>query len=226
LINSSVSIPVIDPTCLESAAAPGGPPRLLAICSAQPEPLWPANDSIARNAVLSAIRKRAISTLADPVTVQVGPLGVAGDAQADRAVHGGRNQAVYAYPFEHYAFWSSVRGQARQPTALTWGAMGENFVLQGLLESALWVGDRLRIGTLEFLVTRPRTPCFKFDHVMGFRQASKMMVQSGYTGFYLAVQGTGHIAAGDAVEVLLGERMISLAQRHALAQHKGQGSLW
>ena len=100
---------MIDPTCLESAAAPGRPPRLLAICSAQPEPLWPANDSIARNAVLSAIRKRAISTLADPVTVQVGPLGVAGDAQADRAVHGGRNQAVYAYPFEHYAFWSTVR---------------------------------------------------------------------------------------------------------------------
>ena len=42
----------------------------------------------------------------------VGPLGLAGDEQADLSVHGGPGKAVYAYPSEHYPFWQTVRAQA------------------------------------------------------------------------------------------------------------------
>ena len=29
-----------------------------------------------------------------------------GDRQADLSVHGGENKAAYAYPFDHYEYWS------------------------------------------------------------------------------------------------------------------------
>jgi len=35
--------------------------------------------------------------------VRVARLGLANDVQVDKAVHGGVDRAVYAYPIEHYA---------------------------------------------------------------------------------------------------------------------------
>ena len=57
--------------------------------------------------VPSAIGKSPV-----PGPVGAGPLGLDGDEQADLTVHGGIAKAVYAYPFEHYAFWQTVRAQA------------------------------------------------------------------------------------------------------------------
>ena len=39
------------------------------------------------------------------------------------------------------------------------GVMGENLTTEGLLETELWVGDRLEIGELLLEVTEPRAPC-------------------------------------------------------------------
>src|SRR3954466_4878811 len=54
--------------------------------------------------------------------VRASRLNIAGDRQADLAVHGGEHMAVYAYPSEHYAFWRTELPQAELP----WGAFGEN----------------------------------------------------------------------------------------------------
>ena len=174
----------------------------------------------------SAIRKNTISTLDHPQPIAVGLLGVTGDDQVDRTVHGGPTRAVYAYPAEHYAFWTTVRAQAGQHQPLAWGAMGENLVLQGLLETQLWLGDHLYVGAVQLRVEAPRQPCFKFNTVMGFRQASKMMVQSGFTGVYLSVLQPGVITAGDSVRVVSGDRVLSLAERHSLSNRTPQRSLW
>jgi MOSC domain-containing protein YiiM len=88
----------------------------------------------------------------------------------DRTVHGGPDRAVYAYPIEHYTWWNTRRREAGVEEAerpLAFGAMGENLTTQGLLETALWVGDRLRIGDVELVVKSPRRPCFKLNAVMG-----------------------------------------------------------
>ncbi|MFY8084661.1 MAG: hypothetical protein ACOVN7_13155 [Rubrivivax sp.] len=58
--------------------------------------------------VLTAMAKQPA-----PGPVAVGPLGLAGDEQADLRVHGGRSRAVYAYGAGHCAFWQTVRAQAR-----------------------------------------------------------------------------------------------------------------
>jgi len=170
--------------------------------------------------VLTGIHKQAVS---GPVVVR--PLGLDGDEQADLSVHGGLSKAVYAYPWVHYAFWQTVRAQARvaEPgAALLPGAMGENLTLDGLTEHDLWVGDRLRLPGCELAVSEPRFPCFKFAAAMGFNQAVKLMVQSGYCGSYLAVIQPGTLCAGDPVDLVPGPREVNIRELF-LARMKRKG---
>jgi MOSC domain-containing protein YiiM len=127
-------------------------------------------------------------------------------------VHGGLAKAVYAYPEEHYAFWTTVRGQAKVEGPLAAGAMGENLTLRGVLEKQLWLGDVLRFPDCELVVSEPRLPCFKFAAVMGFPQAVKLMAQSGYCGAYLAVKREGSLEAGEPFELVAGPREVSLVE--------------
>jgi MOSC domain-containing protein YiiM len=61
-------------------------------------------------------------------------------------------------------------------------------------------------------VSEPRFPCFKFNAVMGFAQAGKLMAQSGYCGAYLAVIEPGTVCAGDAIELIAGPREVNLRE--------------
>lgn len=147
--------------------------------------------------------------------VAVRALGLEGDEQADLSVHGGVSKAVYAYPSEHYAFWQTVRAQARVSPwdeVLPPGAMGENLTLQGLQESQVWIGDVLRFADCELAVSEPRFPCFKFDAAMGFDQASKLMAANAWCGFYLAVRVAGSLQAGETFTVIPGPREVGITE--------------
>lgn len=130
-------------------------------------------------------------------TVRVGRLNLEGDEQSDLSVHGGPDKAVYAYPSEHYAFW---RGELPD-MELAWGAFGENLTIAGVLEAEVQIGDRFRIGTAAFRVTRPRLPCFKLGIRFGRADMVKRFLHSGRTGWYFAVENEGEITAGDAIEI-------------------------
>jgi MOSC domain-containing protein YiiM len=169
--------------------------------------------------VSTAIAKQAV---AGPVAV--GPLGLDGDEQADPSVHGGRSKAVYAYPTQHYAFWQTVRAQARVSLwdePLPPGSMGENLGIEGLDETRLWVGDRLVLPGCVLAVSEPRYPCFKFNAAMGFSQATRLMVQSGYSGCYLAIIEPGSVCAGDAVELLPGPREVGIRELFQARYRRG-----
>ena len=160
--------------------------------------------------VLTAIGKQAV---AGPVSV--GPLGLAGDEQADLSVHGGLSKAVYAYPAEHYPFWQTVRAQAGVAgweATLPPGMLGENLTITGLLENQAWVGDVLRFADCELAVSEPRFPCFKFNAAMGFRHALKLMAANAWCGFYLAVRSPGRVAAGEAFELVPGPREVGITE--------------
>lgn len=147
--------------------------------------------------------------------VAVGRLGLEGDEQADPQHHGGLSKAVYLYPSEHLPFWRTVRAQARVGSwdgELPPGLLGENLLTRGLLEETLWIGDRLLLPGCVLAVSEPRMPCFKFNAAMGFAQAAKLMMQSGYCGAYLSVIETGHIGAGDAVTLQPGPREVNLRE--------------
>jgi MOSC domain-containing protein YiiM len=130
--------------------------------------------------------------------VRVGQLNLEGDQQSDLSVHGGSEKAIYVYPSEHYAFW-----RAELPGSdLPWGVFGENFTTEGLLEDAVHIGDRLRAGSAEFVVTQPRLPCFKLGIRFGRPEMVKRFQRSGRTGFYLAVLREGEVTAGDSLEFI------------------------
>jgi MOSC domain-containing protein YiiM len=128
--------------------------------------------------------------------IHVAKLNLDGDEQSDLSVHGGLDKAVYAYPAEHYPYWRRELRDADLP----WGAFGENFTTQGLLEGQLLVGDRLRVGSAEFTVTQPRMPCFKLGIRFDSPAMVKRFLQSNRTGFYLAVFREGEVGAGDPIE--------------------------
>lgn len=169
--------------------------------------------------ILSAIGKRAVTGL---VTVQ--PMGLVGDEQADLSVHGGLDKAVYAYPNEHYAFWQAQRreqGVSLFDEVLPPGFVGENLSVSGLLESEVFVGDELHFARCVLRVTAPREPCFKFNAVMGFNTASKLMAVQARCGFYLSVSQPGTLAAGESFTLVPGRRALSIRQAMAgkLAKH-------
>jgi MOSC domain-containing protein YiiM len=123
-------------------------------------------------------------------------LNVEGDQQSDLSVHGGPDKAVYAYPAEHYPLW---RTELADPN-LSWGGFGENLTTEGLMEADVYIGDRYRIGTAEFVVTQPRMPCFKLGIRFGQPAIIKRFAESGRSGFYLGVVQEGVLEAGDLIE--------------------------
>ena len=92
------------------------------------------------------------------------------------------------------------------------GKFGENLTLQGLLETDMWIGDFLRLPHCTLAISEPRLPCCKFDAAMGFTQASKLMIQSGFCGCYLTVIEPGTVEAGETAELLPGPREVNLLE--------------
>ena len=134
----------------------------------------------------------------DPIEgpVAVRTLNLDGDRQADLTVHGGAYKAVYCYAVEHYAFWKKELPGRDIPTAI----FGENFTTEGLEENSVHLGDRLAIGSAEFVVTQPRLPCYKLGVRFGSDDMVKHFLLSGRFGYYLAVTREGQVGAGDDIK--------------------------
>jgi MOSC domain-containing protein YiiM len=127
-------------------------------------------------------------------------------------VHGGADKAVYVYPSEHYASWRKELPEVE----LAWGAFGENFTTEGLLEDTIHIGDRLQIGAAEFVVTQPRLPCFKLGIRFDRPDMVKRFLASGRTGFYLRVLQEGEVTAEDAITVMVADDTLTVADFVAL----------
>jgi MOSC domain-containing protein YiiM len=129
--------------------------------------------------------------------VRAHALGLAGDACAGETHHGGVDQAVYAFAREDLERWE--RELARD---LPGGAFGENLTTRGLDLGACVIGERWRVGEVEFEVSSPRTPCGTFANHMKERNWLRRFTLDGQAGAYLRVLTEGTVGAGDAVEVV------------------------
>lgn len=140
------------------------------------------------------------SIFKDPVEgrIKLRTLNLDGDRQSDLTVHGGVHKAVYAYPSEHYDYWMRELPGVELP----WGMFGENLTVEGLFEDQLNIGDRVRIGSSELVVTQPRLPCYKLAVKFGRDDIIKRFLESRRTGFYFAVLKEGDVGANDAIEML------------------------
>jgi MOSC domain-containing protein YiiM len=136
------------------------------------------------------------SPVSGPVALRTFDLD--GDRQADLSVHGGVYKAVYAYPSEHYAFWKN----ALPGMDLPWGAFGENFTIEGLLEDDVHVGDEFEIGTARVMVRQPRMPCYKLAAKFQREDMIQKFLKSGKSGFYFSVEKEGVVENGDSFKLL------------------------
>jgi MOSC domain-containing protein YiiM len=201
--------------------------RLLSISGGKVAPLF-GNHHPDYKSVASAIRKKTVSDLSNPTLIEITQLGVLGDEQADLSAHGGLEKAIYVYPFEHYSFWNTLlTRETKKSVNLQAGAIGENFTIEGLLETEIFVGDKLLIGELEFSVVKLREPCFKFNAAMGYKGSVKAMLQSGFSGWYMRVNKAGLLAPGSEITVIPGTRQTSIAQQNQnLFKQHNQSDLW
>jgi MOSC domain-containing protein YiiM len=130
--------------------------------------------------------------------VMLRTLNLDGDRQADLSVHGGPSKAVYAYPSEHYDYWTHEFPEMKLP----WGMFGENFTTAGLLETEVNVGDKFRVGSAIVMATEPRMPCYKLGIRFGRSDIIKRFLASERTGIYFAVLQEGEVGAGDPMEFI------------------------
>jgi MOSC domain-containing protein YiiM len=130
--------------------------------------------------------------------VNVHRLGLAGDRVVDLSVHGGEWKAVYAYAWEHYAWWAQDQPQL----TLAPGAFGENLTVAGLDEEDVAVGDVLQIGGALLVAVQPRQPCFKLGLKLGDMRMVQRFHESGRWGIYFRVRREGRVQRGDPVTIV------------------------
>jgi len=123
--------------------------------------------------------------------------GVAGDRIIDTNVHGGYDQAVYAYAREDAQWWEKVIGEE-----IPAGKFGENLTTEGIDVNAAFVGEQWKIGSVILEVSQPRIPCRVFAGFWKRATLIKDFTQAGRPGAYLRIIQEGTAQAGDAIEVI------------------------
>jgi MOSC domain-containing protein YiiM len=153
--------------------------------------------------VLTGIHKRPTN---DTITVRApGPMhgglgsGLLGDFIGDPQVHGGDDQAVYAYAREDLDVW-----QRELERDLDNGMFGENFTTEGLDITGARIGERWQVGSdgLVLEVSRPRLPCRTFAAWLAIQGWVKTFTKAATPGAYLRVIASGPVRAGDAIVVV------------------------
>ena len=140
-------------------------------------------------------------------------LDIDGDAQADLAGHGGEQRAVFVYQMDSYHYWQSFLDRSD----FTFGQFGENFTVEGLLDSEVCVGDRYRIGDAIFEVTQPRVTCYRVGIRMNEPRMPALLVAHHRPGFYFRVLQEGEVGAGDdIVKITDGPERMTVADVDAL----------
>lgn len=120
--------------------------------------------------------------------------GLVGDTVADTRHHGGRDQAVYVYSREDYAWWEEQLGRS-----LASGIFGENLTISSFGGDEVMIGDRWQIGGVVLETTAPRIPCGKLGAVMKDPNFVKTFRQARRPGFYARVINPGVVAPGTEV---------------------------
>ncbi|ORA24376.1 MOSC domain-containing protein [Mycobacterium aquaticum] len=124
--------------------------------------------------------------------------GLVGDTIGNQLVHGGDDQAVYAYAREDLDDW-----QSELDREIANGVFGENLTTAGVDVTNAVIGERWRVGSdgLELEVSRPRIPCRTFAAWLEINGWIKTFTRTAIPGAYLRLVTPGTVRAGDEVVV-------------------------
>ena len=123
--------------------------------------------------------------------------GLVGDRIIDTNVHGGYDQAVYAYAREDAQWWEKEINEE-----IPAGRFGENLTTEGIDVNSALVGEQWKIGSVILEVSQPRIPCRVFAGFWKRATLIKDFTQAGRPGAYLRIIQEGSAQAGDAIEVI------------------------
>ncbi len=124
--------------------------------------------------------------------------GLVGDTIGNTKLHGGDDQAVYAYAREDLDHWETELGRG-----ISNGMFGENITTAGIDVTRARIGERWQIGDDGLLleVSAPRTPCRTFAAFLAAGQWIKTFTAAAKPGAYLRVINSGPVRAGDAIVI-------------------------
>ena len=123
--------------------------------------------------------------------------GVSGDRVIDTNVHGGYEQAVYAYAREDAKWWEKEISEE-----IPAGRFGENLTTEGIDVNAALIGERWKIGSVILEVSQPRIPCRVFAGFWKRTTLIKDFTKAARPGTYFRIIQEGSAQAGDAIEVI------------------------
>jgi MOSC domain-containing protein YiiM len=134
----------------------------------------------------------------DPGAATIGPLGLEGDEQADRAEHGGVEMAVLAYAAAHYPQWRTDLGLPE----IGPGGFAENLTVEHYDETTHCVGDVVAAGGVRLQISQPRGPCSAISMRWDREDLLRIVTQRRRAGWYLRVLEPGTLSRGDRYEVI------------------------
>lgn len=149
----------------------------------------PRKETFGGKEIQTGICKKPISG-----SIHLGVLGFEGDGVGDTKHHGGPDKAVCVYSIDHYPYWEQVLGNP-----LLTAPFGENLAVSNLSEDDICIGDIFQAGTALLEVSQPRQPCKTLLARYSRNDMIKLMVETGYTGFYFRVLEEGAVKKGDAL---------------------------
>lgn len=122
---------------------------------------------------------------------------IEGDAVARPEFHGGPDRVVCMYPFEHYKRW-----EKQFAISLPHPAFGENFMVTGMTEEQVHIGDIYRIGEAVVQVTQGRIPCITIDQRNQQAGILAEFVSTGLTGYFLRVLEEGRVYSDSLITLI------------------------
>lgn len=149
----------------------------------------PKLENFAGKEVTSGICKQPTSG-----EIAVTTTGFIGDGSHDTKHHGGEDKAVCGYSVDHYPYWQKILGMD-----LPEAPFGENLSISDIEEEDINIGDIFRAGNATLQISQPRQPCKTLASRFGRNDLVKLVVDSGFTGFYFRVLQEGSIKAGDEI---------------------------
>ena len=162
-------------------------------------------------------RPSAISKIQLDGELMLTELGLEGDEQAEKKIHGGPDRALCHYPREHYLYWA--REYPEQADLFVAPAFGENLSTEGLTEQNVYIGDIFRWGEALIQVTQPRSPCHKLNFHFGICDMASQMQNSGKTGWLCSVIMAGKVSTEAPLELVSRVSDVSVQEAIAIAWH-------
>lgn len=134
----------------------------------------------------SAVRKRPSEG-----PQYLGPRGLTGDGSFEDCHHT-PNMDVHVFSFDRYKHYEELAGREFPVPAF-----GENFTLNGGIETEVCVGDRYTNGEAVVEVSQPTERCATPGRSLSLPILLKWIDECLYTGYYLRVIQPGYVSAGD-----------------------------